>query len=151
MQGHTLDPAQLDTVYRLAAGSIGQALACIGQEGLDILAQILDLFEQYPHWVWPDIHIFADRLAGTGRSQSYQSFTTLLLWIFSQMVTAKARRQRIEAAALHTEAMEALHGQSSLESLLKICENLKSHFSRVEHSNLDKRQAVLGAFSIIAA
>ena len=67
------------------------------------------------------------------------------------MITAKARGQAISSQVLQIPAVETLHRQSSLESLLKICENLKSHFERVERSNLDKRQAVLGAFSIIGA
>ena len=151
IQGYNLDEAQLDTLYHLSEGSIGQALDNIEQGGLDTLAQILGLFENYPQWTWPEIHVLADQLARNGRDQSYKSFATLLPWVFSQMILAKARGQGIASAALHIESIENLHRQSSLESLLKICENLKSHFSRVERSNLDKRQAVLGAFSIIAA
>ncbi|MEZ5813505.1 MAG: DNA polymerase III subunit delta' [Alphaproteobacteria bacterium] len=149
-QGHSLGEAQFDTLYHLSEGSIGAALENIEQGGLDTLAQILTLFQNYPKWAWPEIHQLADQLARNGRDQSYKSFAALLPWVFSQMIIAKARGQGISSAALHINAIETLHRQSSLESLLKICENLKSHFDRVERSNLDKRQAVLGAFSIIA-
>ena len=151
MQGHSLAPTQLETLYHLSEGSAGVGLHYIEQGGLDTLDEILKLFNYTPSWPWPEIHKLADGLARNGRDQSYQSFALLMPWIFSQMITAKARGQDIASAALHLEAIQRLHRQSSLESLLKICENLKSHFDRVERSNLDKRQAVLGAFSIIAA
>ncbi|MCB9980928.1 MAG: DNA polymerase III subunit delta' [Rhodospirillales bacterium] len=151
MQGHTLEPTQLDTLYHLSEGSAGAGLHYLEQGGLDTLSEILTLFDYAPEWPWPDVHKLADQLGRAGRDQSYQSFALLLPWIFSQMITAKARGREIASAALHIEAIQRLHQQSSLESLLKICENLKHHFDRVERSNLDKRQAVLGAFSIIAA
>ncbi len=151
IQGHNLEQAQLDTLYHLSEGSIGAALENIEQGGLDTLDQILGVFENYPKWAWPEIHSLADQLARNGRDSSYESFAMLLPWVFSQMIMAKARGQGIASAALHIRSIETLHKQSSLESLLEICENLKGHFSRVERSNLDKRQAVLGAFSIIAA
>ena len=150
-QGYELSPAQYETLYKLSEGSIGIALEHIEQGGLDTLTQILGALDQYPSWSWPDLHVLADQLSRSGRDQSYSSFTKLLPWVFSQMITAKARGQAISSQVLQISAVETLHRQSSLESLLKICENLKSHFERVERSNLDKRQAVLGAFSIIGA
>ncbi len=151
LQGHALEPTQLDTLYHLSESSAGAGLHYLEQGGLETLNEILTLFDHCPNWPWPDIHKLADTLARNGRDQSYKSFALLMPWIFSQMITAKARGHEIASTALHLEAIERLHRQSSLESLLKICENLKAHFDRVERSNLDKRQAVLGAFSIIAA
>lgn len=151
MQGHTLSADKLDTLYHLAEGSLGAGLDYIEQGGLDTLDDILKLFENAPTWSWPDIHKLAGELGRAGRDQSYKSFATLMPWIFAQMITAKARGTQIASTALQAQAIDRLHRQSSLESLLKICENLGAHFDRVERSNLDKRQAVLGAFSIIAA
>ncbi|MEM7651379.1 MAG: DNA polymerase III subunit delta' [Pseudomonadota bacterium] len=149
--GYDTSPAQLETLYQLSEGSIGVALEHIEQGGLDTLTQILGMLQSYPTWSWPEIHALAEELGRNGRNQSYKAFAELLPWVFSQMIKAKARGQNIASRALHIDAIETLHRQSSLESLLKICENLKSHFERAERSNLDKRQAVLGAFSIIAA
>ena len=150
--GYTdLSAEQIQTLYTLSEGSIGTAIEYIEQGGLDTLAEILAMFENYPAWRWSDIHKLADGLARAGRDQSYKSFTELLPWIFTQMIQAKARGQNTSSRLLDIQAIQTLHKQSSLETLLKICENLKSHFDCVERSNLDKRQAVLGAFSIIAA
>lgn len=145
--GYSLSPAQLDTVYHLSDGSLGLALEVIEQGGLDTLAQILGMLESWPKWSWPDIHTLSEQLARSG----YKNFTMLMPWIFAQMVNSKARGQNIDSKVLHINAIETMHRQSSLETLLKICENLKSHFERVDRANLDKRQAVLNAFSIITA
>lgn len=146
-QGYNLDTDQLDTVYHLAGGSIGSALEIIEQGGLDTLAQILTAFESWPRWSWKEIHTLTDQLARSG----YENFTFLLPWIYTQMINAKARGEEISSKALQISTIEGMHRQSSLETLLKICENLTSHFERVDRANLDKRQAVLGAFTMIAA
>lgn len=90
-QGHRLNPEKLDTLYHLAEGSAGAGLNYIEQGGLETLDDILTLFENAPHWPWPEIHKLADSLARSERDQSYNSFATLMPWIFAQMVTAKAR------------------------------------------------------------
>ena len=149
--GHALSTDEQDTLYHLSEGSFGKAIDYIEHGGLETLTTILSMFENYPSWPWPDIHILADQLARAGQVKAYKSFETLLPWIFSQMITSKARGQEITSQALKIQAIEVLHKQSSLETLLKICENLNNHFERVDRANLDKRQAVLGAFSIIAA
>lgn len=149
MQGYNLDQDQFDTLYHLSNGSIGDALEYIEQGGLDTLTLILTMFENWPKYSWPDIHVLADQLGNANAKSAYQSFTRLLPWMFSQMITAKARGQEIATKVLHIEPMQKLYRQSSLESLLEICENLKAHFDTVERSNLDKRQSVLSAFMIM--
>lgn len=149
MQGYDLDQHQFDTLYHLSDGSIGAALEYIEQGGLDTLTLILTMFENWPNYSWPDIHVLADQLGNANAKSAYNSFTILLPWMFNQMITAKARGREIASKVLHIEPMQKLYRQSSLESLLEICENLKTHFDTVERSNLDKRQSVLSAFMIM--
>lgn len=114
----------------------------VKQGGLETLEQILSLLKYYPHWKWDEIHAIADNLARPGQDQAYQSFASLMCWLFSQLCVQKARG--------HTPTRLANFAtNSSLEDLLEICENLQSHFKRIDGANLDKRQAILGAFSII--
>jgi hypothetical protein len=92
------------------------------------------------------------RMTGrAGKDDAYKNFTKLLIWVFTQMTTAKARGRDLEVETLRVPAIEAMMAQSSLETLLETCDNLSNHFLRVERANLDKKQAVLRAFSIIAA
>ncbi len=149
IQGYNLEQEQFDTLYHLSEGSIGTALEYVEQGGLDTLTLTLTMFENWPHYSWTDIHVLADQLGSANAKNAYKSFTHLLPWMFAQMITAKARGREIASKVLHIEPMQKLYRQSSLESLLEICENLKTHFETVERSNLDKRQAVLSAFMIM--
>jgi hypothetical protein len=45
--------------------------------------------------------------------------------------------------------LQAMLTHYSLEEWVKICENLKAHFDLYAKANLDKRQAVLGAFALL--
>ncbi len=148
---HVLDDLESDTLYNLSGGSFGAALDYIQLGGFDTLSLILNQLKNYPRWSWVELHKLADQLVRAGRDQSYNSFVQLLPWIFRSMIEAKARGVAINSQALQNETVQNIHAHSSLEHLMNICENLKEHFARVERSNLDKRQAVLGAFSIIAA
>ena len=149
MQGYDLEQDQFDTLYHLSDGSVGAALEYIEQGGLDTLTLILTMFENWPKYSWPDIHVLADQLGNANAKSAYNSFTILLPWMFNQMITAKARGREIASKVLHIDPLQKLYRQSSLESLLEICENLKTHFDTVERSNLDKRQSVLSAFMIM--
>lgn len=133
-----------ETLRELSEGSIGKATQYMEEAGLETLAQILELLQYHPYWDWDKLHAIADNLARPGADQAYQTFTNLLCWLFSRLCVAKAR-------GLPTKHLQGFVNDSSLEQLLKICENLHSHFAKVKGANLDKRQGILGAFSLIAA
>lgn len=150
-RGHFLEDGALETLYKLSDGSIGEALKFIDQDGIETLSLILSLFESYPQWSWVDIHKLSDQLAKSSRDEAYAHFSTLLPWIYKHMIRAKARGLPLEGGYLEDHAaLQTLLRQSSLESLMKICDNLEDLFDRVSKANLDKRQAVLSAFALIA-
>ena len=148
-KGQGFNVEELDTFTHLSSGSFGKILQYVEEGGLDTLEKIISIFQSYPDWDWPEIHIIADSLGGKGQDQEFQNFQELLQWVFAQLTLAKARGQGIQSAKLNIEVFQSLLKNSSLERLLKICENLHSHFNRANVANLDKRQAVLGAFSLI--
>jgi DNA polymerase-3 subunit delta' len=151
-RGHILAAHQMETLYTLSEGSIGEALRFIESEGVQTLDSLLQLMNSYPSWPWAEIHKLGDQLSRSGRDEAYDQFAELLPWIYRQMIRAKARGQNLEGGHIQgNEALEAILRQSSLESLMKICENLEDLFATVQRSNLDKRQAVLSAFSLMAA
>jgi DNA polymerase-3 subunit delta' len=149
---HFLDDAKLQAIYEFSEGSIGRALEFMDHGGLETLESILDLIHCYPAWPWPEIHNLGEQLSKSGKDDTYHQFTVLLIWIFEQMAKAKARGTQLGGSYFEdSAALQNLMRQSSLESLLKICENLDGLFDTVQRSNLDKKQAVLSAFSLIAA
>jgi DNA polymerase-3 subunit delta' len=150
--GHFLEDTKLQTLYEFSKGSIGRALEFIEHGGLETLESILDLLQSYPAWPWPEIHRLGEQLSKSGKDDAYKQFTVLLSWIYAEMAKAKARGTSLTGGYFEgSAALQNLMRQSSLESLLKICENLEGLFDTVQRSNLDKKQAVLSAFSLIAA
>lgn len=152
VRGHSLGGGELETLYALSEGSIGEALRFIERDGLTTLNTILGMLSDYPRWNWPEIHKLGDVLGKAGKDDAYQQFAELLPWVYTQMIRTKARGTSLENGYFKDQqALQALLRQSSLESLLKICENLEDLFATVAKSNLDKRQAVLSAFTLMAA
>ncbi|MCK5285187.1 MAG: DNA polymerase III subunit delta' [Alphaproteobacteria bacterium] len=149
LKGLDLNTEEFNTLAHMSSGSFGKTLQYIEDGGLDTLGKIIDIFQSYPNWNWPDIHIMADAFARVRQDQEFQNFQDLLQWIFTELVLTKARNQEIQNSALNIKIFQKLLKNSSLEQLVKICENLQGHFNKVNVSNLDKRQAVLGAFLLI--
>ncbi|GJL84775.1 MAG: DNA polymerase III subunit delta' [Micavibrio sp.] len=151
LQTYDLSPYETDMLIALAGGSFGKALEYIEEDALETLKRILGLIESYPVWDWPQIHVLADELSRPGQERAFQAYQNLMQFIWSQLVLTKARGQNTGEAPLNTEVFAALLQNSSLETLSKICENLQEHFETVQRANLDKRQGVLGAFSLMKA
>jgi DNA polymerase-3 subunit delta' len=139
-----LSSRDTDTLIELSEGSFGKAqhYADSGAiETLGVLAQML----QNGAAPWVDVHKLADTLSGPGSDNSYATFREILEWTLRQ--SARNRARGYPQPAYLRDFLK----NSSLEQLLKICENLEDHFGRSEAANLDRRQTVLGAFSLLAA
>ncbi len=131
-------------LINLAEGSFGKSLQYMENKAPETLAALMQILEQ-GRAPWVDIHKMADTLSGPGSDPAFHAFRELLEWIIRQAARSRARGTA-PPAGLHDFLKN-----SSLEDLLKICENLENHFGRSEGANLDRRQTVLGAFSLIAA
>ncbi len=148
-QGHYLAQAELQALYTLAEASIGRALDLIDQGGLDVMGKVITMFEDYPEWRWPQIHVVAEDLARSNNAHGFAMFRSVMQWIAKQLALSKARARALPAGPLASLGVfESMQRNSSLESLMKICDTLQGHFDMVERGNLEKRQAVLKAFSI---
>jgi DNA polymerase-3 subunit delta' len=149
--GHSVTGEKLNTLLHLSGGSFGRAQQLLEEGGLDTLDTITSSLESYPNWDWPAIHTLADTLGRTGQNKAYDLFAELMSWTMSELVLAKAKGQGIGPSMLDKPALQTMLKNSSLEQLLKICENLHSHFAKVNYANLDKKQGVLQAFMLISA
>lgn len=140
-----LSAHDLDLLYGIAAGSAGQALSIMEEGGLEAVDKVLAVLESWPRWNWPEIHKLSDSLGRSGQDKSYQAFRDVFLWMNEEMLRAKARQTVLPEAL---RSLQELQGHYSLEEWIEICETLKDHFVKFDAANLDKRQAVLGAFMI---
>lgn len=142
-----LREADLVTLYAITGGSVGQGLRLLEEGGLEIIYKISALLAQWPEWDWPQIHGLADNLSKSGQEDSYLSFVEVFMWAAESLARARARQQALPLP-LESAEIVSLANHFSLEDWLDICERLKTHFSTVNFSNLDKRQGILGAFTI---
>lgn len=150
VHGHQFTEDQARTLIHLSGRSFGRALQLVDEGGLDVMEQVIDVFEGYPDWDWVKIHGLADQLSGMGKDQAFASFAGILPWMIGQLTLAKAKGQSKAGQPLDGAAFTKLVQNSSLEHLGKICENLQEHFASVQYANLDKKQGVIGAFSLIS-
>ncbi|QQG35398.1 MAG: DNA polymerase III subunit delta' [Micavibrio aeruginosavorus] len=142
-----LREADLATLYAITGGSVGQGLRLLEEGGLDVIYKISTLLAQWPEWDWPQIHGLAENLSKPGQEDSYRSFVEVFTWASESLIRARARRQPLPPPMDSAEIVR-LANAFSLEDWLDICERLKMHFAAVDFSNLDKRQGILGAFTI---
>lgn len=141
--------ADLDRIARIAEGSVGRAMKLMDEGGLDTVQSIIDILHYWEKWDWTLVHHLSDTLGRAGQDTAYKNFTSLLEWIMGEMLFAKARGDIALEAPLDHQPLRNMLSHYSLEDWTKICDNLRTHFETFDRSNLDKRQAVLGAFSII--
>ena len=144
-QGHHLTQDEFLTLWNFSGGSFGQALELLESGGVAMAGRILDLLENYPKYDRLALHKFADSLNGEEGALAGDIMAT----IFDYLAKAKARGIEIEGFGVHRPLMRRIIDQSSLERLLRIGEAVKSHFNKVEFANLDKRQGILTAFSLL--
>ncbi len=142
-----LSVAEAQALYSIAGGSVGRAVAIAGEGGLDATITLNMLLEGFPQWDWPEIHMLAETLARAGQEKNAQAFKDIFKWYIDSIVRAKARNEILNAP-LDGVAVQALMDYYSLEEWIKICENITQHFDLIDRANLDKKQMVLGAFSL---
>lgn len=149
-QGLRFSPEELETLEALSAGSAGAALRTVQDGGLDTLAQIFGFLAYMPEWNWVKIHGLADTLSSSGQDKAYRLFADLFQWTFRQVLFAKARGHERLPPYMKAAGLEGFLKKSSLERLVGICDDLKVHFERADFSNLDRKEAVRGAFGVIS-
>ncbi|HTK84044.1 MAG TPA: DNA polymerase III subunit delta' [Patescibacteria group bacterium] len=145
----TLSDTEVNVLYAVSSGSAGQGLKLLNEGGLEAVARFVTLLEGWPKWNWVDIHALADNISRPEQEDALQAFRTIMLWAAEAMVRAKARGENLPVPLDASAAMKII-GQYPLAALVEICENLREHFALAENANLDRRQAVLGAFSLLA-
>ena len=151
IKGHNLADHQMEIITSMADGSFGKTLEVLEEGGLDSFAQITAILNEGRNIDWRGVHHLADQTARAGQEQAYKNLTQTLIWLYKTLAFAKARGQGLSPAALNEEPLTLILRNSSLAQLLEICEKLTSHFDMTARGNLDKKQAVLGAFQIITA
>ena len=147
-RGERLSNEELTTLQELSQGSFGKALQIIDAEGLTMAGKVLDLLDTFPRFDRVAIHKFAD---GFGNSEEgMELFADITRSVFRQLAKSKARGTSVPAFGVHKPLMQKLMDGLSLQHILNIGEALETHFQKLQTGNLDKRQGIISAFSLIS-
>jgi DNA polymerase-3 subunit delta' len=147
-QNASLPQADIDILYEMTNGSVGQALEIIEEGGLEIVQKLLGLLYDWPDLPWTQIHQLADNMGRNGQDDQLKSFRDIFMWLIASLMRAKAT-QSDPPQILDTDFTRAMIEKFSLDQWTQMTDDLQSHFNQVEKAYLDKRHHILGAFSII--
>lgn len=143
----SLDREGVMTLFALTRGSIGQAQAVVEEGGLESLDKLTALLAHWPQWDWPAIHALADSVGRAGQDEQYRMIETLMLWIAETLVRVKAGAATLPEMLNRAKNLLNSH---SLAAWTALFEQLTDHFEKIRFANLDKRQGIIGAFTILS-
>ncbi len=155
LRDHRPDLAE-DEAAALAALSecgVGRALELAAAGGLALYRTVLDLLSQVPALDLSSLHALADRLCRPEAEDAYRAGEELLSQFLARLVggAARGRLGRDEVLAGEGEAMARLAARADPSRWAALREQIEGDFARASELNLDRRQAVLGAFFAIEA
>ena len=134
----------------LAGGSIGAALDLAAAGGLDLYRALLGLLAR-PRV--PELHAFADRLARSETEDSYRLVEELIAQVLARLARNAAGyaepNRALALAGVEAAELERIGGKVSAAAWAGLREEIAENFTRADGLNLDRKQALLGAFFAI--
>jgi DNA polymerase III subunit delta' len=155
-----LEEPEAAALAALCAGSIGRALGLADGGGLALYRSLLEMLSQAPRIDVGQLHGFADRLARPDAEDAYRATEELLSQFLARMAAGAARRDlgpdqtpdQIpdgEIVAGEGAAMQALAARADPARWAALSEKIEGNFATAHELNLDRKQAMLGAFFAI--
>jgi DNA polymerase-3 subunit delta' len=144
---------EAEALAMLCDGSIGRALEIADAGGLALYGSIVEMLSQAPRIDLTRLHAFADQLARADAEDGYRAGAELLSQFLARMAAGAARR-RIggqEVVAGESAAMQRLAARADPARWAALREEIGQGFTAADQLNLDRKQAILGAFLAIEA
>ncbi len=137
----------------LCDGSIGRALELAAAGGLALYGSIVELLSRVPGIDLARLHAFADQLARADAEDGYRAGAELLSQFLARMAAGTARRRlgEPEIVAGESAAMQRLAARADPARWAALREEIGQGFVTADQLNLDRKQAMLGAFLAIEA
>jgi DNA polymerase III subunit delta' len=145
----------LTAVAALARGSIGAALDLAAAGGVELYRAALALVRPASELDVPALHEFADRVARADADDSYRLVEELLAQLLARLAIATARGGNAAGAELPGPLAEAERAvmrrlPAAAPRWSELRDTVTHRFARADGLNLDRKQAILGAFFAIA-
>ncbi len=135
--------SNIDDAARAAAvarsrGSVHHALRLLGDQGIELDADLGRMLDDLPHIDWSQVHALADRIAARNNSGNYETMlATIEDWLDARV---RLGARTLQGACARQLAPYAL-----------VWEKLSEAARETEIFNLDKRPLVLSLFADLAA
>jgi DNA polymerase-3 subunit delta' len=142
---------EAEALAELADGSIGRAIDLGDAGGLALYRSVLDMLSQVPRIDIAQLYAWADKLARPEAEDAYRAGEELLSQFLARMV-ARAARRRLDGDYLivgEGEVMQRLAARADPACWAALREKIGHGFASTDQLNLDRKQAMLGAFFAI--
>ncbi|HTV87630.1 MAG TPA: DNA polymerase III subunit delta' [Stellaceae bacterium] len=137
---------QAEELAALAEGSIGRALELAAAGGVELYRAVMALLSREEGVDPLALHAFADKLARAEADDAYRATAELLAQILAGLAVARAG-----GGIAAVPRLDRLAGRAPAARWARLRTEIEENFARTEGLNLDRKQAVLGAFFAIAA
>jgi DNA polymerase-3 subunit delta' len=143
--------ADRQVAAQTAAGSLGQAIRMVEDDGTGLLRDIGALLAGWPKLDAGLLHKLGDRLAGRDQGPQFDLAIELLGWWFARMARASATGEMPNPEIFQGESalIGRMRAAASLDRWLELWEKVSRLFDRVNSVNLDRKQAWLAGFLAI--
>jgi DNA polymerase-3 subunit delta' len=143
-----LSRSEAEALAGLAEGSIGRAIELADAGGLALYRSIVGILAQLPHIEIAQLYAFADKLARPDGEEAYRAGEELLSQFLARMVVRAAGRPfgPEELIAAEGEVMQRLAARADPARWADLRERIGRDFANTDQLNLDRKQAILGAF-----
>jgi DNA polymerase III subunit delta' len=143
-----LAESEAATLARLTRGSIGRAIELADAGGLALYHSILDMLGQIPRLDIAGLHAFADKLVRPDGEDAYRASEELLSQFLVRMVVGFARGAD-DLLPEEREVMRRLGSRADPPRWAALRDKIDRDFANTDELNLDRKQAILGAFFAI--
>jgi len=153
------DPVDLQAALALAAGSLGQGITLLEQNGLTIFRLVTGVIGSWPNFNASHLHQLGDRLSARGGEGDFDLAVQALDWWLKRLcrqlalMAAGDMPQQTQSELFPGEMalMERCRQTASLDRWIELWEKLNRLFARVASVNLDRKQAwIAGCLAIEA-
>ncbi len=141
----TIGDGEKDAISRYAEGSIGQALQFYADGGMALYGELLKTVSTIPALDIVALHNNAEKLSR--EEQKYETCRAILTGWCQRLAQVEARDTRVtDMMPGDGVILQKLLDQFPPRHFLLTWEKMSQMFRQTEWSNLDKRQALIGAF-----
>ncbi|HEV2302866.1 MAG TPA: DNA polymerase III subunit delta' [Stellaceae bacterium] len=140
----------------LAEGSIGQAIELAEAGGVALYRSLLDLLREVPRLDAGMLRAFADRLLRPGAEDSFRIVEELLSRLLARLALAAAGCESAPAETAEAivegegNTIARLARRAGAAHWAGLRQEIEASFARAAELNLDRRQALFGAFFAVA-